>query len=168
MRIVSFDFSTLSHRMPDDLFTLLDSLLSSGDMRMDPNKELYLIETIIRDMNRCWTVSWNEPAFREYIHPDAVAIVPTTPGRLEGKEAYVAGWRAFCEAAIIHEWSETAHTVQIYAGGKSAVVTYFFSISFGMGGHKLCMRGRDMLFLVKEGRKWMVVADQFSPEPVPA
>jgi hypothetical protein len=34
----------------------------------------------IKAMNRCWTALWNEAAFRQYIHPDAVAIVPTTPG----------------------------------------------------------------------------------------
>jgi len=27
------------------------------------------------------------------------------------------------------------------------------------------MQGRDMVFLVKEGRRWLVAADQFSPEP---
>ncbi len=129
--------------------------------------EIQQIETTIRKMNQCWTVSWDEPAFRQYIHPDAVAIVPTTPGRLVGQDAYVAGWRAFCEAAVIHDWQETDHIVQIYAGGKCAVVTYLFSITFAMGGQKLTMRGRDMLCLVKEGRNWLIAADQFSPEPVP-
>ena len=33
-------------------------------------------------------------------------------------------WRAFVEAAVIHEWRETDHKVHIYSGGKSAVVTY--------------------------------------------
>lgn len=135
---------------------------------MDNTAHTQKIVNTIKAMNRCWTASWNEPAFRQYIHPNAVAIVPTTPGRLEGQDAYVAGWRAFCEAAVIHEWRETDYKVQIYAGGKSAVVTYLFSISFVMGGQKLAMQGRDMFFLVKEGRKWLVVADQFSPEPVPA
>ena len=135
---------------------------------MDNTVDTQKIVDTIKAMNRCWTASWNETAFRHYIHPDAVAIVPTTPGRLEGQDAYVAGWRAFCEAAVIHEWRETDHKVQIYAGGKSAVVTYFFSITFVMGGQKLTMRGRDMFFLVKERRKWLVVANQFSPEPMPA
>ena len=39
----------------------------------------------------------------------------------------------FAEAAVIHEWKETGHKVQIYTGGKCAVVTYFFSITFAMG-----------------------------------
>jgi hypothetical protein len=131
-------------------------------------KTIAQTETIvdtIKSMNRCWTAGWDEPVFRQYIHPDAVAIVPTIPGILKGKDAYVAGWRMFVEAAVIHEWKESDHTVQIYAGGKSAVVTYFFSITLVTGGQKQTMNGRDMLFFVKAGRKWQVVADQFSSDP---
>jgi len=132
---------------------------------MDTTRQVQGIEAMIREMNRCWTAGWHEEQFRQYIHPDAVAVVPTTPGRLEGRDAFVAGWRDFAQAAVVHEWKETGHKVQIYAGGKCAVVTYFFSITFAMGVEKQTMQGRDMLFLLKEGRKWLVVADQFSPEP---
>ena len=121
---------------------------------------------MIRSMNRCWTESWNEPAFRHFIHPDAVAIVPTTPGRLEGREAYVAGWKGFALSTTIHSWTETDHRVQFYAGGKCAIVTYLFSITYAMGGQELTLKGRDMFFLVCEDGRWLVVADQFSPEPV--
>ncbi len=120
---------------------------------------------MIRAMNRCWTEGWHEDEFRRFIHPDAIAIAPTTPGRMEGREAYVAGWRGFAEAATIHEWRETGHTVQFYAGRACAVATYFFAISFTMGGIRQTMHGRDMFFLVREGGSWMVAADQFSPEP---
>jgi ketosteroid isomerase-like protein len=132
---------------------------------MDTKKITDDILATVRSMNRCWTEGWHEEQFRQYIHPDAVAIVPTSPGRLEGREAYVAGWRGFAQAAVIHEWRETDHKVQVYAGGKSAVVTYLFSITFATGTVKQTMQGRDMFFLVKEGRKWLVAADQFSPEP---
>jgi hypothetical protein len=135
---------------------------------MDNPAHTQEIMDTLKDMNRCWTASWNEPAFRQFLHPQAVAIVPTTPGRLEGQDACVTGWRGFCEAAVIHEWRETDHKVQIDNSGKSAMVTYFFSTTFAMGVQKLTQQGRDMFFLVKEGRKWLVVANQFSPEPVPA
>jgi methionine salvage enolase-phosphatase E1 len=135
---------------------------------MDEKKIATDIIATIDAMNRCWTAGWHEEEFRQYIHPDAVAIAPATPGRLEGKEVYVAGWRAFAEAAIIHEWKETGHRVRVYAGGKCAVVTYFFTISFAYGTEKQTMQGRDMFFLVREGRKWLVAADQFSPEPAGA
>jgi len=120
---------------------------------------------MIRSMNRCWTESWNEPAFRHYIHQDAVAIVPTTPGRLDGREAYVAGWKGFALAATINSWTETDHRVQFYGEGKCAVVTYLFSITFSMGGQEQTLRGRDMFFLVREDDHWLVAADQFSQEP---
>ncbi|MCK9580351.1 MAG: nuclear transport factor 2 family protein [Methanoregula sp.] len=132
---------------------------------MDTKKITDEILATIRAMNRSWTAGWHEEVFRQYIHPDAVAIVPATPGRLEGQDAYVAGWRGFCETAVIHEWRETDHKVQIYAGGKSAVVTYLFTITFDMGGQKVTMHGRDLFLLVKESRKWLVAADQYSPEP---
>jgi len=132
---------------------------------MDDTGRVREIETMVREMNRCWTSGWHEEQFRHYIHPEAVAIVPTTPGRLLGRDAYVAGWRSFAEAAVIHEWRETDHKIQVYAAGKCAVVTYFFLITFAMGTVKQTMQGRDMFFLVKEGRKWLVAADQFSPEP---
>ena len=132
---------------------------------MDTKKMSDDIIATVHAMNLCWTTGWHEEQFRQYIHPDAVAIVPTTPGRLEGRDAYVAGWREFAEAAVVYEWKETDYKVQIFAGGKCAVVTNFFSITFAMGTGKQTMHGRDMYFLVKEGRKWLIAADQFSPEP---
>ena len=123
------------------------------------------IVSTLKNMNRCWTETWDEEGFRQYIHPDAVAIVPTTPGRLEGREAYIAGWKGFALTAMIHAWTETDHRVQIYANGKCAVATYMFSISFAMGGQEQAMRGRDMFFLVFENDRWLVAANQFSPEP---
>ena len=133
---------------------------------MDQHAEKQEIELFIRAMNRIWTEAWDEHEFRRCIHRDAVAIVPTTPGRLEGRDAYVAGWKGFVDAARIHEWNETDHLVQIYAEGKSAVVTCLFTIRFDIGWQAMNMRGRDMFFLVKEEGRWLVAADQFSPEPV--
>ena len=120
----------------------------------------------IREMNRCWTKSWDEEEFRSYIHPDAVAIVPTTHGRLEGKDQYCAGWRNFVRMARVTAWRETDHRVKIYGSGTCAVVTYFFMIAFETAGVAKEMRGRDMLFVVNEQGRWLVVADQFSPEPL--
>ena len=132
---------------------------------MDTNKVTGEILAKVRAMNRSWT-GWHEEQFRQFIHPDAVAIAPTTPGRLEGREANVAGWRAFAESAVVNGWEEIDPRVQIYTGGKCAVVTYLFTITFFRGTQKQTMRGRDMVFLVRKGRRWLVAADQSSPEPV--
>jgi ketosteroid isomerase-like protein len=123
------------------------------------------ILVMIRAMNRAWTTGWHEEDFRQYIHEHTVAVVPSVPGRLEGRDAYVAGWRGFAEAATIHSWEESDHKVEVFASGRCSVVTYFFTIDFTIGGVRQTMQGRDMFFLVKEGKTWLVAADQFSPEP---
>jgi len=134
---------------------------------MAPEDTLHKAEIIetIRAMNRCWTKTWDEKMFRQYLHPNAVAIVPTTPDRLEGRDAYVAGWKGFVLTTMIHSWIETDHQVQVYADGKCAVATYFFTITFTLCGQEQTMRGRDMFFLVREDGHWLVAADQFSPQP---
>ena len=135
---------------------------------MDEKKRIEEIIGTVRAMNRCWTETWNEKEFRTYIHPDAVAIVPTTPGRITGQEAFVAGWRGFALAVKNIAWEEKDHTVQLYAADLCAVVTYLFTIRFEMAGQEQVMQGRDMLFLTRQGRRWLVVADQFSQEPLAA
>ncbi|NOX89264.1 MAG: nuclear transport factor 2 family protein [Calditrichaeota bacterium] len=77
----------------------------------------------------------------------------------------MAAWKAFVEATNIHYWKGIDPKIQIYGDGKFAVVTYYFDISFDMGGQTIKMGGRDMLMLVKENGKWWVVADRFSPIP---
>ncbi|MFA5331080.1 MAG: nuclear transport factor 2 family protein [Methanoregula sp.] len=132
---------------------------------MDETEQTTEVLAAIREMNRLWTETWDETAFRKFIHPDAVAMVPSAPGRMVGRDAYVAGWRGFAEAVKIHEWKETDHRVHFFCRGTCAVLTYFFTIRFTMGGHEIVTKGRDMFTLVKQGGRWLVAADQFSPEP---
>jgi hypothetical protein len=132
---------------------------------MNDQERIQEVITTIREMNQCWTETWDETAFGKYIHPDAVAIGPTTPGRLEGRDAYITGWRAFAEEVTIHSWDETGHRVSFFCRGTCAVVTYFFTIRFAMAGQEINMRGRDMFTLVRQGGRWLVASDQFSPEP---
>ena len=132
---------------------------------MDDTARADEVIATVREMNRHWTETWDETAFGRYIHPDAVAVAPTAPGRLEGRDAYVAGWRGFAETAKIHEWDEAGHRVRFFCRGTCAVLTYFFTIRFTMGGQEVVMQGRDMFTLIKQGGRWLVVADQFSPEP---
>jgi hypothetical protein len=80
----------------------------------------------------------------------------------------VPGGEDFCEAAVIHEWWETDHKAQVYTGGKSAVVTYFFSIHVCNGRAEADPAGQGHVLYDKRGMEVAVVADQFSPEPVPA
>lgn len=93
-----------------------------------------------------------------------VAITPPVRLRLEGKQACIDDWKGFVAATTkIHYWKELDPLIQIY--GDTAIVTYYYEMSCDMGGKTIQLTGRDMLVLVKENDRWLVVADQFSPFP---
>lgn len=120
---------------------------------------------MIQEMNRKWTTENNADELKNYFHKDMVAITPTDQKRIEGGENCAAGWKGFSENAKIHSFKESEPKVQVYSEGKFAIVTYYFDMSFDMGGQTINMKGRDMFSLVNENGKWLVVADQFSQFP---
>ncbi|MDO8789891.1 MAG: nuclear transport factor 2 family protein [Sulfuritalea sp.] len=126
----------------------------------DPVKQE--IWSTLRAMNDAWTKG-DPDDLSKFFHHNMVAITATDRNRLEGGAACIAGWKDFCSAARIHRWEEIDPTIQVY--GNSAVVAYYFDMSFEMGGQTINMGGRDMLFFVKESERWWAVADQFSPYP---
>lgn len=126
----------------------------------DPTRQA--IWSTLRALNDAWTKG-NPDDLAQYFHPDMVAITATDQHRLNGAAACIAGWKAFAEAATIHQWREIDPVIHVY--GSSAVVAYDFDMAFDMNGQAIQMGGRDMFFFVKEGDRWWAVADQFSAYP---
>jgi len=118
----------------------------------------------VQELNRAWTEG-DPDELKRYFHRDMVAITPTDRLRLVGGAACVAGWKGFTETAKVLRWEEREPLVQLYAGGKCAIVTYYFDMAFEVGGRHVEMGGRDMLTLVEEDGRFWAVADQFSPYP---
>lgn len=116
----------------------------------------------LRNLNDCWTKADGKDLVH-YFHEQMVAITPTDRLRREGRDACVAGWMAFAQCAKIHHWREIDPRIQIF--GDTAIVSYYFDMSFDMGGPTIQMGGRDLFTFVKESGKWWAVADQFSPYP---
>jgi ketosteroid isomerase-like protein len=126
----------------------------------DPVKQK--IWATVRAMNDAWTQGDPDELSR-FFHRDMVAVTPTDRRRLEGAAACIAGWKGFCGAARIHRWEEIDPVIKDF--GDSAVVAYYFDMSFDMGGKTLHSSGRDLFFFVREDERWWAVADQFSPYP---
>lgn len=116
----------------------------------------------VRAMNDAWTKG-NPDDLANFFHRDMVAFTATNRNRLDSGAACAAGWKGFSNAARIHRWEEIDPVINVY--GDSAVVSYYFDISFDMSGQTISMGGRDMFFFVKEGDRWWAVADQYSPHP---
>ena len=133
--------------------------------RVEKSKIKQEVWKTIQALNRAWAIEGNPDKLKDYFHKDMVAITPTDHNCVEGRDACVAGWKKFVETAKIHYWKENDPKIQIYGNGKFAVVTYYWDISYEMGGQTIKTAGRDMFALVKEKGKWWVVADQFSTFP---
>ena len=116
----------------------------------------------VRALNDAWTPG-KPDSLADYFHPQMLAITPTDRLRRDGAAECIAGWKGFAEAAQIHSWREIDPLVRVY--GDAAVVTYFYEISFEMGGRRYEEGGRDMFFFVRENGRWWAVADQFSSYP---
>jgi len=132
---------------------------------MDELKIKQEVLSILEIMNKCWTTENNVEKLDEYFHKN---IVVFEPGRRElrvGKKECIDGWKSFVENNKINYWKESEHLVQLYNGGKSAVVTYYWEISTENNDRNFISKGRDMFVFVKEDEKWLAIADQFSPEP---
>lgn len=110
-------------------------------------------------LNETWTKG-DGSKLVDYFHPDMVAITATDREILHGRAACMASWQGFAQAATIHHWRERDHKVRVY--GDTAIVTYYFDMSFDMQGHTIQLGGRDMYVLAKQDGRWWAVADQFS------
>ena len=65
----------------------------------------------------------------------------------------------------MNRYREERPTIQVYGGGKFAVVTYVYDMEYLEGGRTIATAGHDMYALVNEGGRWLVVAQQFQPLP---
>jgi ketosteroid isomerase-like protein len=117
----------------------------------------------LQSLNRAWTTGKCDE-LKEYFHKNMVAITPVDRLRREGRQACIDGWAQFVAATTkIHYWKELDPQIQIY--GDCAIITYYFDMSFDMGGKTIVSTGRDMFVFVKEDGRWWAVADQFSSYP---
>ena len=123
------------------------------------------IWTTVQQMNRAWTTDHAPDRLEQYFAEDMVAVTPTDRLRREGRAACVTGWRDFAEAFRVTDWEEREPQIRLLAGGKSAVVTYYYDIEFMVNGSPVKQGGRDMMVLEERDGHWWVVADQFSAYP---
>lgn len=131
------------------------------DISIDHPTKAEIWETV-RIANDAWTKG-DPTDLTNFFHPHMIAITPTVRGRLESGASCVAGWKKFREGAQIHSWKEVSPVINLF--GDAAVVAYEYEMEVTMAGKKVGLTGRDMMFVVREGGKWWVVADQFSPQP---
>lgn len=118
----------------------------------------------VQAVNRAWAVERSLDSLRSHFHPGFVGIYPTGE-RTEGREAVLASYSQFLGSATVNRYREERPSIQIYGGGRFAVVTYAYDMEYVEEGRTIATAGHDMYALVNEGSRWLVVAQQFQPLP---
>ena len=108
----------------------------------------------IREINRAWLAGRVED-LRPMVHPEIVMVVPSVGARAQGSEAFLAGFKDFCENAKVHEFAE--HDLQADVAGNVAVVTFRYEMIYERSGERYRSTGRDLWVFDKEGEKWIAV-----------
>ena len=117
---------------------------------------------VVRSVNTLWTTG-RVDELEEHFHHRMLALTPVDRNVLVGRAACMESWRRFTRAARVITWEETEPRVEIHQ--DTAIVAYYYKARCEMDGRTVDLSGRDLFVLHREGGRWWVVADQFSPFP---
>ncbi len=89
------------------------------------------------------------------VHPEIVMVFSGFAGRVQGREAFLAGFADFCQNATIHEFREHGHQVDV--AGDTAVVTFQYDMVYERSGARYRSTGRDLWVFQLQDTAWIAV-----------
>jgi hypothetical protein len=102
------------------------------------------------------TLAWRQrrPAdLNDLFHPAITMALPGFIGRVEGREANLAGFADFCTNAIVHEYQEDGHQIDVI--GDTAVATLTYAMMYERDRKRSRVSGRDLWVFIRQGEKWL-------------
>jgi hypothetical protein len=105
-------------------------------------------------INRAWLD--RRPAdLHALFHPDVTIALPGFVGRVEGRQALVAGFEDFCSHATVEDYRGSNHQVDVV--GDTAVVSFEYQIVYELSGMRNRATGRDLWVFARQGSGWLAV-----------
>jgi ketosteroid isomerase-like protein len=111
------------------------------------------VERLVRDLNAAWPEGRLEDVGRCF-HEGAVMVPPGGAGRVAGREAMVASYRGFLEAAKIHSFEILDFKVDVFDVTACAAVP--FQIRYELQGQVYDEKGEEILVLIREAGEWWI------------
>ena len=112
------------------------------------------IREVIHQMNDAWAKGKPEE-LAQFFHEDIVMVHPDFTNRSAGREACVASYAEFCNAATIHDVKLGELGIDVV--GDTAVVIYSYEVDYEMGGERFNDKGRDVFVFTRFGGKWQAI-----------
>jgi hypothetical protein len=108
----------------------------------------------MRQINSAW-LNGRLDDLEASIHPDIVMVLPGFSGRVQGRDALLAGFRDFCEHAAVHEFHD--HDMQTDVAGRTAVVTYTYDMVYERSSARYRVTGRELWVFERHGDSCVAV-----------
>jgi uncharacterized protein (TIGR02246 family) len=87
------------------------------------------------------------------LHPAITMVLPGWAGRVEGRDANVAGFVDFCENAGVESYQPGE--VQVDVAGETAVASFAFQMVYARDGARWRSTGRDLWVFERAGGQWL-------------
>ena len=108
----------------------------------------------MHEINRAW-LDGRVEELAPLVHAEIVTVFPDFAGRMQGREALLAGFRDFCGSATIEEFKE--HDQQVDVAGDTAVITFRYEIVYERSGGRYRAGGRDLWVFEQQDGAWIAV-----------
>jgi hypothetical protein len=112
------------------------------------------VAATMRSMNDAW-LGGRLDDLAARVHPDVVMVLPGFAGRVQGRDALLAGFRDFCDNARVHAFHE--RETQIDVTGRTAVVSVAYEMVYERAAAKYHATGRDMWVFEHHPEGWIAV-----------
>ena len=108
----------------------------------------------MRQINQAWLKGRVED-LAPLVHSEVVMVFPDFAGKVQGREALLAGFHDFCENAAIQEYQE--HDQQVDVVGDTAIITFRYEMVYVRSGARYRANGRDLWVFEKQDGAWIAV-----------
>ena len=112
------------------------------------------VSSAMQRINRAWLEKRPED-LAPLFHPEITFVLPGLAGRVQGREALVAGFVDFCGNATVHEYREADFAADVI--GDIAVVSFRYEMVYERSGERYRASGRDLWVFRREGEGWIAV-----------
>lgn len=112
------------------------------------------VASVLIQINRAW-LEGTPDAIGDYVADDVVMMFPAFKGSAKGREAFVGGFRSFCQHARILSHLETEFHIDVV--GNTAVASFGFDMTYARGGSNTRSAGRDLWVFEHRAGRWVAV-----------
>jgi prepilin-type processing-associated H-X9-DG protein len=108
----------------------------------------------MRRINQAWLDGHVED-LAPMVHPEMVMVFPGFAGRMQGRDAFLAGFRDFCQNAKVHYFRDHDHQVDVT--GSVAAVTFRYEMIYERSRERFRSTGRDLWVFQSHNKEWVAV-----------